>query len=352
LSAQCAFGKALTHMEPTRFLFIATVFCAVALCIGTIANAGTERYSSKEVAPAPVVEPFSWTGFYIGGNLGGNWSNYRFGNFFEDVDVDQVANEFLFSPGAASGTNAFGPVTNGAVVSFGSASFLFPGTGSEGSLFDVGSDDGFTGGGQVGFNYQFGQHFLIGLEGDFNRTQTSASQTFTGTATNFFDAEGFAVTDVTAIRRVETNWSASARARLGWVNGHVLLYVTGGAAWTDINVFAQDTARTEFFAFNVIGPLTNGLGIPGSSSLGATSNSNFSKVDDVEIGWTAGGGGEWAINDMVSVGVEYRHSDFGDHTYHFADHGGPIFPGPMKVNLENDQVTVRFNILLSSFFGH
>jgi outer membrane immunogenic protein len=344
-------------MNPNRFLFIAAAFCAVALCIGTTANAGTERYSSKEVAPAPVVEPFSWTGFYIGGNLGGNWSNYQFGNFFEDVDVDQVADGFLFSPDAAASTNALGPVTNGPGVSFGSASFLFPGTGPEGSLFDVGSDDGFTGGGQVGFNYQFGQHFLIGLEGDFNRTHTSASQTFTGTATNSFDLEGFAVTDVTAIRRAETDWSASARARLGWVNGHVLLYVTGGAAWTDINVFAHDTARTEFFEFTNIGiPLTNGAttsGFPvGSSSLGATSNSNFSKVDDVELGWTAGGGGEWAITDMVSVGVEYRHSDFGDHTYHFADHGGPIFPGPMKVNLENDQVTVRFNILLSSFFGH
>ena len=328
---------------------MATVFCAVALCIGKTANAGTERYSSKEVASAPVVEPFSWTGFYIGGNLGGNWSNYRFGNFSEDVDVDQVADEF-FGPAAAT-TSAFtrGP----GVPSFGSASFVFPGTGPVGSLFDVGSDDGFTGGGQLGFNYQFGQHFLVGLEGDFNRTQTSASQTFSGTDTNFFDLVGFAVTDITAIRRVETDWSASARARFGWVNGHVLLYVTGGAAWTDINVFAHDTARTEFFEFTGFGvPLTNGLGIPPASSLGAISNSNFSKVDDVRLGWTAGGGGEWAITDMVSVGVEYRHSDFGDHTYHFADHGGPIFPGPMKVNLENDQVTVRFNILLSHFFGH
>ena len=347
-------------MNPTRFLFIATVFCAFVLCIGTTASAGTERYSSKEVAPAPVVEPFSWTGFYIGGNLGGTWSNYQFGNFFEDVDVDQQANEFFGQP--VSATNSSGPVTNAVVTNFGFASFLFPGTGPEGSLFDVGSSDGFTGGGQIGFNYQFGQHFLIGLEGDFNRTATSRSQTFLGTETTFFNpprsglvGEEFAVTDVTAFRRAEQDWNASARARLGWVNGHVLLYATGGAAWTHINVFANDSARTEFFEFTFIdgGPLTNGpVPIFGSSSFGATSNSNFSKVDDVRLGWTAGGGGEWAITDTVSVGVEYRHSDFGDHTYHFADHGGPIFPGPMKVDLNNDQVTVRFNILLSHFFGH
>jgi outer membrane immunogenic protein len=356
------FWQSLNPMKANRFLFVAMVVCAVALCMGTTANAGTERYSSKEVAPAPVVEPFSWTGFYIGGNLGGTWSNYRFGNFFEDVDVIQQADEF-FGP-AASGANT-SLIDGNSSGEFGFAAFLFPGTGPEGSLFDVGSSDGFTGGGQLGFNYQFGQHFLIGLEGDFNRTATSRSQTFLGTDTTFFGGTTsgglvpigeFTVTDVTAIRRAEQDWNASARARLGWVNGHVLLYVTGGAAWTQINVFANDSARTEFFEPTFLGsPDTNAVSqfpIFGTSSLGAISNSNFSKVDDVVLGWTVGGGGEWAITDTVSVGVEYRHSDFGDHTYHFADHGGPIFPGPMKVNLENDQVTVRFNILLSHFFGH
>jgi len=339
-------------MNPTRFLFNAAIVAAAGLFAASTAQAGAEKLSSKEVA---VEEPFSWTGFYIGGNLGGNWTNYEMGNFFEDVDVNQQLDEF-FGPTDIV-TSGFGPVTNGGDGFIGIASFLFPGTGPEGSLVDIGTASGFVGGGQLGYNRQFG-HFVVGLEGDFERTGTSRSQTFTDTETIYFIPEGFTVTDITATRRIENDWQASARLRVGWANGHVLLYATGGAAWAHINAWANDTARTDIYGFSFFpnpltnaGPITNGPGFPPSFLLGSISDSNFASADETVMGWTGGGGGEWAINDMVSVGVEYRHSDFEDHTFHFANNGGPIFPGPMKTNLDSDQVTVRFNILLSHFFG-
>jgi outer membrane immunogenic protein len=333
--------------QRTNLFLIAAAFCVATICFAPIAKAGTEP---KEIAPAPMVEePFSWTGFYIGGNLGGNWSSYEFGNFFTDVDVDQVADQFFLFNNMSSG------FTDGK-ASFGFASFLFPGTGSEGTLFDAGSDDGVIGGGQLGFQKQFG-HFVVGLEGDFQRTATDRWATFTGTATNFFDNEGFAITDVTINRRAETDWQASARAKFGWANDHVLFYVTGGAAFAHVNVFANDSARTEFFQFifldgGILGGGTAGDVPIGSTSLGAISNSNFSKDDETLLGWTAGIGSEYAINHMFTIGMEYRHSDFGSHTFNFNANGGPIFPGPMKVDLENDMVLVKFNILLNHFFGH
>jgi outer membrane immunogenic protein len=294
-------------------------------------------------------EPFSWTGFYIGGNLGGVWNSYDFSAFDVDVDVDQQADEFFGNFASTSSTNVM-------KVSYGSAEFSFLNSSSSSSAsnsFDGGSDGGFMGGGQLGFNKQFG-HFVVGVEGDFERTATSRSLSFTGTQTNFADPFEFAVTDITVIRKAETDWQASARARFGWANGHTLLYVTGGAAWAHLSVSADDTARTEFFEGNINGLGTSGPG--GSpiifSSIGALSDSNFSKVDETILGWTGGGGGEYALNDMVTIGVEYRHSDFGSHTYTFADNGGPIFPGPMKVDLQSDQVLFRMNILLSHFFGH
>jgi opacity protein-like surface antigen len=282
-----------------------------------------------------------------------------------DVDVDQ---QFLQgAPLAAANTSAItrGP---GTLEDFGFDSFLFPGNGPEGSLFDAGSHDGFTGGGQLGYNRQFG-HWVIGVEGDFNRTSNSTTQTFTGTQTSSFflntdgvgGTEFVAVTDVTSIRRVETDWTASARARFGWASDHVLLYVTGGAAWTHLNVFANDTARTDFTLIEsgiIPAANTNGvipiIGGPGVTviPLGATSDSNFAKTDDVVFGWTGGGGGEWAFNDKVSVGVEYRHSGYGDNTYHFSNNGSAVFSGPMKVGIDSDQVTIRFNVLISHFFGH
>ncbi|HEY5225820.1 MAG TPA: porin family protein, partial [Methylovirgula sp.] len=73
-----------------------------------------------EQAPPPV---FSWTGFYIGANAGGSLGNF-------------------------TTTDAVG---------------LF-GTGDE----NYASSRGFSGGGQLGFNYQFaGSNFVVGVEADF-----------------------------------------------------------------------------------------------------------------------------------------------------------------------------------------
>jgi outer membrane immunogenic protein len=340
-------------MKPTSLILPAAILSAVVLCLGA-ANAGPQPVESKSVASMMEPEPFSWTGFYIGGNLGGVWNSYDFSAFDVDVDVDQQADEFFGPFNATSSTNVL-------IQSYGSAFFTFPNSSSSSSAsssFDGGSDGGFMGGGQLGFNKQFG-HFVVGVEGDFERTATSRTLSFTGTQTNFADPFDMAVTDITVTRKAETDWQASARARLGWANGHTLLYVTGGAAWAHLNVRAEDTARTEFFEGNfVANPVTSGegggtpIGGIAFTSVGALSDSNFSKVDETVLGWTGGGGGEYALNDMVTIGVEYRHSDFGSHTYTFADNGGPIFPGPMTVDLQSDQVLFRMNILLSHFFGH
>src|ERR1700729_2288100 len=71
------------------------------------------------VAYIPAAPMFSWTGFYIGGNVGGGWSR--------------------------------GNVTDS----------LF------GVNFDNGNSASFLGGGQVGGNYQIGS-FVIGAEADFD----------------------------------------------------------------------------------------------------------------------------------------------------------------------------------------
>ncbi|MBB3771889.1 MULTISPECIES: outer membrane protein [Ancylobacter] len=75
-------------------------------------------------APMVVAEPvFSWTGFYIGGNLGGAWGS-----------------------GNAAASN-------------------------------LGLDpDGFVGGGQVGVNYQFDNNVVIGIEADLQGGDVSASR--------------------------------------------------------------------------------------------------------------------------------------------------------------------------------
>lgn len=120
--------------------------------------------------PAPVM---TWTGCYIGGNIGG-----AFGNF--DVSV------------------------NGNVTS------------SDGS--------GFAGGGQIGCDYQFAGGWVFGIRNMYDWTSNSRSQTIAsgvlGGGTVNFENQWFD----TLTGRVGYSWAAP------W-----LLYFQGGAAWGHTN---------------------------------------------------------------------------------------------------------------------
>ena len=114
-----------------QFVRLTILFCVSAAFVFT-AIAGPEAISSgkemRQVAPVPAGCDYSWTGFYLGINGGYGWGN---------ADTD-------FDPGPTVGSfEALEPTT------------LSP------------DPDGFVGGGQIGFNYQFGKWVVLGLESDF-----------------------------------------------------------------------------------------------------------------------------------------------------------------------------------------
>jgi outer membrane immunogenic protein len=340
-------GISSSHMRPTRFLFTYAIFCAAALCLSSGANAQSDL--------------FNWTGFYIGGNIGGLSSNYGFGPFTDVVDVDAQASEFnAMTAGIIPGPHQ-NVVNGGGATPFGTDSFSFPDTGT---TFGSGSNQALLGGGQLGYNKQFG-HWVIGVEGDFQGTSASGQQLSSGFAetTSVIGSPPpsqfntiIADTTLDAVRKAETDWTASLRARFGYAVGPMFFYGTAGLAWTDVKVIATETASTDFFNnFNgdITAAATSPRGKVVNGFIGNQTDTNFSKTsDDVQMGWTGGVGAEWAINDKMTLGVEYRHSDYGSHTYTFASNNDVIFPGNTKVDLNTDQVTLRFNILISHFFGH
>ena len=97
--------------------------------------------SRRAPAPYVAVPVFTWTGFYAGVNAG-----YGF-------DVGR-ATQGPFPLGGNVGTNPALPA--GTIVT--------PGT--------RGGRDGFVGGGQVGYNYQFG-NFVLGVEADIQGLATA-----------------------------------------------------------------------------------------------------------------------------------------------------------------------------------
>ena len=82
--------------------------------------------------------------------------------------------------------------------------------------------------------------------------------------------------------------------------------------------------------------------IPSSGTTAATSS--FTRV-----GWTIGGGFEWAFDRNWSLGGEYRYSDYGSRAITLAntDPAGPgslgIVPQSVGARLRTDEATLRLN---------
>jgi outer membrane immunogenic protein len=125
--------------------------------------------------PPPLVPVFSWTGFYIGANVGGAWAR----NNWTDT---------LF-------------LTN----------------------FNNGNNSRFIGGGQIGGNYQIGS-FVIGGEWDFDW------------AGNNNNGTGVFIPGVGNVLVTSNNrWITTVAARFGWAIDHLLLYGKAGGGWVGNN---------------------------------------------------------------------------------------------------------------------
>src|SRR5215471_6684211 len=117
---------------------------AAGLSVGLTAAATAADLGRPAPAPvytkAPMIAPFSWNGFYAGVNAGAGWGR-----------VD----DFVTTNTAGAPVGIFGIPANIALVDA-------LGTGS------ANSGARFTGGGQIGYNWQVSPQWLIGAETDIN----------------------------------------------------------------------------------------------------------------------------------------------------------------------------------------
>jgi outer membrane immunogenic protein len=221
------------------------------------------------VPPPPV---FTWTGLYIGINAGGTWSN----NNTVRLDAANVS--------SIAGLNGDIP---------GEVARLATGDRSV-------SRSGFIGGGQIGYNYQFANNFVVGIEADIqgvaggNRTGS-----FTRTEVVPGAVVGGAPVTATSVITAERNASylGTVRGRLGFtITPTLLAYGTGGLA------YGGSSANIN---------ITETLGFPDTPAPFGTQG-NFSQS---RVGWTAGGGLEWLFAPNWSLKVEYLYYDLGRVTF-------------------------------------
>lgn len=204
----------------------------------------------------------SWAGLYVGLNAGYTWSNSvrttgtpTFANSAFPLGSTDIANAL-----AGVGTNTL-PRTHG-----------------------------FIGGGQIGYNYQYSNYLVAGIEADFQGLaggRRSASLTKTTTLVNF-PAENYVST--VSVRRLD--YLGTVRGRAGILLTETFLaYGTGGLAY---------------------GGASNGLSINAVESLGNPPYLPVSgNTSAMRFGWTVGAGLEWLWAANWSAKVEYLYYDLG-----------------------------------------
>ena len=227
---------------------------ALAALIGTPALAADMPLK----APLPPAPAWSWTGFYLGGNIG-----YSVGR--------DPTNQFL----------------NGIVGGVGVNTIL-------GTTDDV-SPIGFLGGGQIGYNWQMAPQWLIGIEADFQGADQRGSS-----CSLICGLETLTV-------QQKLDWFGTVRARMGYVNGDYLWYVTGGGAYAEVET-------NESLSVSVAGAGAGGFlgGLNMSTDRG---------------GWVVGGGVETHLWYNWTAKVEALYMDLGQITNTYAIAAG-VFGGP------------------------
>jgi outer membrane immunogenic protein len=172
------------------------LIASAALSLGFIqAVMAADMPAKARPAPLPVAVP-TWSGFYIGATVGGGVASLPVHD--QDCFICTLPSED-FKKG------------------------------------------GFVGGGHIGYNWQLGPSFLLGVEADFNWGSFKAKDT-TCTGPCFEFSERLSTSS-------KIDYFGTIRGRAGLISGNALAYVTGGAAYARIKSSFTETGTSDGTTF-------------------------------------------------------------------------------------------------------
>ncbi|WP_273759895.1 outer membrane protein [Bartonella sp. ML70XJBT.G] len=222
--------------------------------------------SPTPVAPVIVNPSFSWTGFYIGGQIGG---------FSSKTKMDILTN----------GKNA--PVHDDYLPKL----------------------SGFMGGIYAGSNVDLGNGLILGVDTDIiwtdkNDTKTVPAYEITpvhviyvnkmvkDAGINIGENEIEVGDKRSHSFTFKEKWAGATRVRIGFAAERIMPYVAGGIAYTQL----QDITS---------------ISITKKGTGKVIASGNLSDETKTMVGYTLGAGVDFAMTNNVIVRAEYRYSDFG-----------------------------------------
>lgn len=222
---------------------------AFAALAGLMTSTAMAADLTQEPVPVAAPEAFNWTGFYAGVHGGYGWGKTE-GEYFAPVEAPKP--------------------------------------------------DGFFGGGQVGYNVEFSNRVVLGVEADAAFADLSDATVY-----DSFYSLGYEA-------RVDS--FGTVRARAGYAVDRLLPYVTGGFAWANTKLDSQFT-----------------LGAPVDLESHGSDSQTFT-------GWTVGAGFEYAFTGNVTAKVEYLYADLGSKDFHL----GEVGPFPIDLKMQTAKLGLNY----------
>ncbi|WP_375634018.1 MULTISPECIES: outer membrane protein [unclassified Bartonella] len=258
---------------------------SIAALISASAAQAADVIIPRETAPAVIAAApsFSWTGFYLGGQVG---------NFSSKTKV------------------------------------TIPGEDEE--LFkkdNTPSPSGFMGGIYAGSNVDLGNGLILGVETDAvwaDREESKTARELTLTEKNaadfnnalekakveLKDQQRFEIGDkVTEKHSYKEKWSGATRVRIGFAAvDRIMPYVAGGIAYAQVQGIQSVTGKGERAKVEQNADVVENPPVKQNVDL-----TGGTWADDTKtmVGFTIGGGVDFAMTDNVLLRAEYRYSDFG-----------------------------------------
>lgn len=221
----------------------------------TLSSAAGAADLPSRYAPPPsfvAVPVFTWTGFYVGVNAGYGWGSNR------------------------------NSTSYGATAPYG----YYGGSGSNG---------GFVGGGQVGYNYQFtpGAGLVVGVEADLQYADLGRKYAYGSSSSG--------------------NYFGTVRGRLGYAFDRFLVYGTGGFAYGDVGGYGAYayplTTASPYYSGGR--SETNGGWTLGGGVEYAFTHNLTAKVEGLYVSLNNGGRNAYAVTTPVVYGANQNRAEFG-----------------------------------------
>lgn len=240
------------------------------LAMASMAPAFAADMAARPYTKAPMMmEPaYNWSGFYVGVNAG-----YTFG------DRNDITTEGQTPVNVANVAAGFRPG-------------------------NVRNDrEGFIGGGQIGYNWQWTPNWVFGVETDIQYVDVNRTTNVIGTS------------GLSNVFRTDMDYLGTVRGRLGYTWGQTMLYGTGGFAYAGVRNSAAFFGPGGVLAF-------------------------FGQDRTTRTGYTVGGGIEHMFTPNWSVKGEYLYYDLNSSNLNVAGIPG-VGIGGYNTRIRNDGHIVR-----------